>query len=105
MAAPDWSNTTQRLLQTSNIPNNTEISFGQIRAAIGDTTKSIGASEWHRITDLDAPYNYAQQAFPTTSTPHLPYILDATENVGVPTSGAISPQNIKDVICFTAEEV
>ena len=98
MAAPDWSNTTQRLLQTSNIPNNTEISFGQIRAAIGDTTKSIGASEWHRITDLDAPYNFGQNNFPTTSTPHLPYILDATENVGVPTSGAISPQNVKDVI-------
>ena len=98
MAAPDWSNTTEKLLKTSNIPNNTEISFGQIRAAIGDTSKPIGASEWHRITDLDAPYNFGQNNFPTTSTPHLPYILDATENVGVPTSGAISPQNIKDVI-------
>ena len=96
MAAPDWSNTTQKLLKTANIPNNTEISFGQIRAAIGDTTKSIGASEWHRITDLDAPYNFP--SVPTTSTPHLPYILDATENAGIPTSGAISPNQIKDVV-------
>ena len=47
MAAPDWSNTTQKLLRTQQIPNNSEISFGAIRAAIGDTSKSIGASEWH----------------------------------------------------------
>ena len=30
MAAPDWSNTTEKLLKTSNIPNNTQISFGDI---------------------------------------------------------------------------
>ena len=96
MAAPDWSNTTEKLLKTSNIPNNTEISFGQIRAAIGDTSKPIGASEWHRITDLDAPYNLPSQ--PTVSDPHLPYILDATENSHIPTSGAISPNTIKDVV-------
>ena len=96
MAAPDWSNTTQRLLKTSQYPNNTEYSFGTIRAAIGDTSKSISASEMFRVTDIDAPYNFP--AHPTSSTPHLPYILDAVENVGVPTSGAISPQDVKDII-------
>ena len=96
MAAPDWSNTTQQLLKTSDIPNNTEFSFGQIRAAIGDTSKSISASELYRVTDIDAPYNFP--AHPTSSDPHLPYILDAVENVGVPTSGAISPQDVKDII-------
>ena len=96
MAAPDWSNTTQKLLKTANIPNNSEISFGSIRAAIGKTDSSIGASEWHRVTDLDAPYDYS--SVPTTSTTHLPYILDATENAHIPTSGAISPNDIKDVI-------
>ena len=84
MAAPDWSNTTQQLLKTSQYPNNTEYSFGTIRAAIGDTSKPISASELYRVTDIDAPYNYP--AHPTASTPHLPYILDAVENVGVPTS-------------------
>ena len=44
MAAPDWSNTTQELLKTSQYPNNTEYSFGTIRAAIGDTSKPIYAS-------------------------------------------------------------
>ena len=96
MPASDWSNTTQKLLKTSNIPSGTEISWGQIRAAIGDTSKSIGASEWHRVTDLDAPYNFP--ANPTTSTPHLPYILDATENAHIPTGGQISPNDVKDVI-------
>ena len=96
MAAPDWSNTTQKLLKTANIPNNTEISFGQIRAAIGDTSKSLGASEWHRVTDLDAPYNYPSN--PTTSVPHLPYVLDATENAHIAERGASSPNDIKDVI-------
>ena len=96
MAAPDWSNTTQQLLKTSQYPNNTEYSFGTIRAAIGDTSKPISASELYRVTDIDAPYNYP--AHPTASTPHLPYILDAVENVGVPTSGAISPQDVKNII-------
>ena len=96
MAAPDWSNTTQELLKTSQYPNNTEYSFGTIRAAIGDTSKPISASELYRVTDIDAPYNYP--AHPTASTPHLPYILDAVENVGVPTSGAISPQDVKNII-------
>ena len=96
MAAPDWSNNTRKLLQTANIPNNTEISFGTIRAAIGDTSRSIGASEMHRVTDLDAPYNYPNH--PTTSVPHLPYLLDSTENAHIPTGGAISPNTIKDVI-------
>ena len=55
MAAPDWSNTTQQLLTQ---PAGKEVSFGQIRAAIGDTSKSIGASEMHRVTSLDAPYQF-----------------------------------------------
>ena len=96
MAAPDWSNTTQKLLKTADIPNNSEISFGAIRAAVGDPTKSISASEMHRVTDLDAPYDFSNN--PTSSQPHLPYLLDATENAHIPTSGAISPNDIKDVI-------
>jgi len=96
MPASDWSNTTQELLKTSNIPDKSEISWGSIRAAIGRTDASIGASEWHRVTDLDAPYNFPNN--PTTSVPHLPYLMDATENAHIPTSGEISPNDIKDVI-------
>ena len=84
MAANNWSKTTQQLL--TGTPG-TQISFGEIRAAIGDTSKSISASELHRQTDLDAPYDFSQGKYPSSSTPHLPYVLDATENVGVPTSG------------------
>ena len=29
---------------------------------------------------------------------HLPYVLDATENAGIPISGAITPNDIRDVI-------
>ena len=87
MAANDWSNTTQLLLTGSS---GTQISFGDVRAAVGDTSKPISASEMWRQTDLDAPYQFA--TLPTSSgTPHVPYVLDSTENVGVPTSGAISP--------------
>ena len=95
MAANNWSKTTQQLL--TGTPG-TQISFGEIRAAIGDTSKSISASELHRQTDLDAPYDFSQGKYPSSSTPHLPYVLDATENVGVPTSGAITPQDIRGVI-------
>ena len=93
MAAPDWSNTTQNLLTD---PAGKEVSFGQIRAAIGDTSKPISASEMHRVTDIDIAYNYGSA--PTSSQPHLPYVLDATENAHVPTSGAISPNTIRNVI-------
>ena len=95
MAANNWSKTTQQLL--TGTPG-TQISFGEIRAAIGDTSKSISASELHRQTDLDAPYDFSQGKYPSSSAPHLPYVLDATENVGVPTSGAITPQDIRGVI-------
>ena len=40
MAANNWSKTTQQLL--TGTPG-TQISFGEIRAAIGDTSKSISA--------------------------------------------------------------
>ena len=94
MAANDWSNTTQLLLTGST---GTQISFGDIRTAVGDTSKPISASELYRQTDLDAPYQFA--SLPTSSgTPHVPYVLDSTENVGVPTSGAISPDDIRSII-------
>ncbi len=57
MANTDWSNTTKKLLKTTDIPDQTQISYGDIRAAIGDTSRSISATEMHRVTDLDAPYN------------------------------------------------
>ena len=96
MAANNWSKTTQQLL--TGTPG-TQISFGDIRAAIGDTSKSISAAELHRQTDLDAPYDFSQGKYPSSSgSAHLPYVLDATENVGVPTSGAITPQDIRGVI-------
>ena len=56
MAANDWSNTTQLLLTGSS---GTQISFGDVRAAVGDTSKPISASEMWRQTDLDAPYQFA----------------------------------------------
>ena len=43
MAANNWSKTTQQLLPGTP---GTQISFGEIRAAIGDTSKSISASEY-----------------------------------------------------------
>ena len=93
MAAPDWSNTTRTLLTE---PAGKEVSFGKIRAAIGDTSKSLSMSELHRVTDLDAPYNLPSN--PTSSQPHVPYMLDATENAHIPTTGAISPDDIRNVI-------
>ena len=94
MAANDWSNTTQILLTGGT---GTQISFGDIRTAIGNTNAPISASEMYRQTDLDAPYQFA--SLPTSSgAPHKPYLLDSTENVGVPTSGQLSPDDIRNVI-------
>ena len=96
MAANNWSTTTQQLL--TGTPG-TQISFGEIRAAIGDTSKPLSASELHRQTDLDAPYDFSQGKYPSsTPTPHLPYVLDSTENANVPTTGAITPQDVRGVI-------
>ena len=96
MAYNDWSNTTQTLLNGSA---GTQISFGEIRAAIGDTTSSISARELHRVTDLDAPYDFNTGKYPSsTGQAHLPYVLDASENVGVGTTGALSPQDLRGVI-------
>ena len=75
MAANNWSKTTQQLL--TGTPG-TQISFGEIRAAIGDTSKSISASELHRQTDLYSPYDFSQGKYPSSSAPNLPYVLDAT---------------------------
>ena len=85
MAANDWSNTTKLLLTGSP---GTQHSFGDIRNAVGDPNKQLAASELRRVTDLDAPYQGGD----------LPYILDSTENVGVPTSGEISPDDVRSVI-------
>ena len=96
MGYNDWSNTTQTLLNGSA---GTQISFGEIRAAIGDTTASISARELHRVTDLDAPYDFNTGKYPSsTGQAHLPYVLDATENIGVGTTGALSPQDVRGVI-------
>ena len=96
MAYGDWSETTQKLL--TGTPG-TQISYGEIRAAIGNTTASISAREMHRVTDLDAPYDFQQGKYPSsTGAAHLPYVLDATENVGIGTSGALSPQDLRGVI-------
>ena len=96
MASNDWSKKTQELL--TGTPG-TQISFGEIRSSIGDTNSPLSASELYRVTDLDAPYDYQQGGYPSSSgQPHLPYVLDATENVGVPTSGNISPDDIRNVI-------
>ena len=95
MAYGDWSTKTQQLL--TGTPG-TQISFGDVRAAVGDTSASISASEMHRVTDLDAPYDFNTGKYATSSSPHLPYVLDATENVGVSTGGAITPQDLRGII-------
>ena len=95
MAYGDWSTKTQQLL--TGTPG-TQISFGDVRAAVGDTSASISASEMHRVTDLDAPYDFNTGKYATSSSPHLPYVLDATENVGVGTTGAITPQDLRGII-------
>ena len=69
MAFGDWSEKTQQLL--TGTPG-TRISYGEIRAAIGDTTAPISARELHRVTDLDAPYDYSTGKYPSSSSPHLP---------------------------------
>ena len=96
MASNDWSKKTEELL--TGAPG-TQISFGDIRTSLGNTTASLSARELYRITDLDAPYDFSQGKYPTsTGQAHLPYVLDATENAGIPTSGAITPNDIRDVI-------
>ena len=96
MAYGDWSEKTQILL--TGTPG-TQISYGEIRAAIGNTQAPISARELHRVTDLDAPYDFQQGKYASSSgTPHLPYVLDASENVGVGTTGALSPQDLRGVI-------
>ena len=79
MPYSDWSNTTQNLLTG---PANAEISFGQIRAAIGDTTAPISARELHRVTDLDAPYDYTTGKYPSSSQPHLPKCFGSISTQG-----------------------
>ena len=96
MAYGDWSTKTQQLL--TGTPG-TQISYGEIRAAVGNPSASISASELHRVTDLDAPYDFNQGKYATsTGSPHLPYVLDAVENVGVGTTGAITPQDLRGII-------
>ena len=95
MASNDWSKKTEELL--TGAPG-TQISFGDIRSGLGNTTASISARELYRVTDLDAPYDFSQGKYPTSSSSHLPYVLDATEHVGIPTDGAITPDDIRNVI-------
>ena len=96
MAYGDWSEKTQILL--TGTPG-TQISYGEIRAAVGNTSASISARELHRVTDLDAPYDFNTGKYASsTGNPHLPFVLDATENVGIGTTGALSPQDLRGVI-------
>jgi len=96
MASNDWSKKTEELL--TGAPG-TQISFNDIRKSLGDPNASISAKELYRVTDLDAPYDFSQGKYPTsTGQAHLPYVLDATENASIPTSGAITPDDIRDVI-------